>query len=165
MSFTLSNAAYRVAYQEWVDLHKWDRPYAVTLTFKQKIAFKKPSLGEDVYINPDIAAQNVSYFFHLLDRSSFGNHAARFDKFVHRFSVCEHTDAKNLHYHMAVNRPLLIADESFRFKIKKCWSKTIWGDVQMDIQSSANNGWIEYMMKPRDKADYQASVDILNTRF
>lgn len=161
----LSNEAYREAYLRWVNIQKWENPYAVTLTLKQSIALKKLNFGQTIQITPDIAAQNVNYFLYTLDRSSFGNQATRYDKQVDCFSVFEQSDSKDLHYHMAMNRPAHITDAAFRFKIRKCWTKTIWGNRQMDIQSSADNGWIEYMMKPKDKEDYQVSVDLLNTRF
>jgi len=49
--------------------------------------------------------------------------------------------------------------EAFPSLISDFWQKTPWGYHEIDIQSSANDGWLEYISKIRDKPNFGDAID------
>jgi|JI6StandDraft_1071083.scaffolds.fasta_scaffold02730_15 hypothetical protein len=158
------DAIFQTTVREWVDLRKWGNPYAVTLTFKQSMP-NDMLPGHTLRLEQQIAQQNFGYFMHLFNESLFGNLAKRHRMKVNVFAILEGSCTKHLHYHAAIDCPKHVTDEQFRQKINTCWSKTWWGNKQVHIVNSANNGWVKYMTKFRDKEIYQESVDWINSNF
>jgi hypothetical protein len=53
-----------------------------------------------------------------------------------------------------------IAD--FEGLVRKCWAQTGWGYDQILVRGQPNEGWIDYMLKPSQKAGFEHSWDCID---
>ena len=155
----VTDAEIQKVFQEWVDVEDWANPFAVTLTFKRKIKSYIGSKEVDVYLDEDIASQNVRHFSNILNYKIFGNAAKRFGQKTYVVPIVEKTATKKLHYHLAIDCPRDELVDEFPDMIREAWLSTQWGDVQMDVKSQINPGWIGYITKFRDKYSVADAID------
>ena len=148
--------------RSWIDLRKWHDPYAFTFTLKQSLAPNSLDPTSKVRITRDIASSNFSQFLHRLNRDIFKNQVKRRGCRLTVFPVREGSETKFLHYHGIFDKPTIVTDEDFRTKIRHNWNLTPWGAPQIDIQSSADNGWVSYITKFGDKDTITDSIDLNN---
>ena len=66
------------------------------------------------------------------------------------------------HYHAAIEPPIHIGFEEFAKLIGACWSRTHWGYEKIQVRQNANQGWIDYMLKPRQKSEFEAWEDCID---
>lgn len=51
---------------------------------------------------------------------------------------------------------------SFETLIEKCWSKVDWGYKRILVRDNADRGWVEYMLKERQKSALEAMFDCID---
>lgn len=142
------------------DTSAWRSVTAVTLTLKQ--AYKADN-GEWVYATAEICTKTFASFMHKLNRAVFGNAACRFGKRLRVLPVVEKSADGRWHIHAAVEPPAHITAEQFENEIRYCWTKkTDLGYRQIDIQPNANGGWIDYMLKARQKSGLETWEDCID---
>jgi hypothetical protein len=108
-----------------------------------------------VYLDEFSCRETFRHFLNLLHRAAFGNAALRFGKKLRIIPVLEKGAGGRWHYHAAVEPPPDIAPSEFRRMIEDCWQRTYWGYRDIRIREKADEGWIKYMLKKRQKSDFE----------
>ena len=153
----------RKAFRDWVNLDSWQSPCAITLTLRQAIFIEGDNGRIRQSLTQQEASQNFRHFMNRLNRSTFGKAAQRFGKGLAVVPILEGGSGKRLHYHTIIDCPAKFGGE-FHAEILRHWKATDWGYHQTDCQHGADRGWLNYITKFRDKADFVASIDLMNLR-
>jgi hypothetical protein len=98
-----TRTAYRERLIDWVQLDRWQAPFAVMLTMRQCVTVPNGTTSVTQWLTDTAATQNMRHFLNKLDRSVFGKAAVRFGKRIGCMPVLEGGAGKRLHYH-AVGR-------------------------------------------------------------
>lgn len=128
-------------------------PTAVTLTCKRCF------VGDEgfTYINPHRASENLKRFRKLLNREIGCRR-----KPIGFFAVTERDASGRYHHHLCVERPNHVDVCMFKFLIWKVWRSTHWAMPIIDVQDSADPGWVRYMCKLRSKEIWDEAIDWAN---
>ncbi len=156
--------SYRDQLIEWIGLDDWRSPFAVTFSLRQCVSVSNGAISVSQWLTDTVASQNMRHFLNKLDRSVFGKAASRFGKQVGCIPVLEGGCDKRLHYHALIDcpRPELVAD--FPLLVADHWRSTQWGYWQVDCQANADDGWLTYITKFRDKPNLADAIDWTNLR-
>ena len=65
------------------------------------------------------------------------------------------------HIHCAIELPSHFDAVALERLIRKCWAKVEWGYSRILIRDGANNGWINYMLKGRQKSAFDNFLDCI----
>lgn len=162
--YCMDKKVLRACFTEWIGIERWQAPFAVTLTLRQSVTVANSMHPVRLSLTEQSASQNFRHFLNKLNRVVYGSAAHRFGKGVAVVPVIEDNADKRLHYHALIDcpRPQLVA--AFPAAIADAWRSTQWGYYQIDIQSGADRGWLNYMMKFRDKPDFATAIDLMNLR-
>ncbi len=150
------------AVREWVDISKFNNPYAVTLTLKKSVSGDYLNKPVRVVISKGAASDNFRRFLHFLNGTIYRRVGKRFNKHIKVFAVIERSETKHLHYHAVIDCPKEYVGNDFEGLIRECWAKTIWGNEQIKVDTKINQGWIRYITKLRDKYSVTDAVDWIN---
>lgn len=153
----------RKAFRDWVDIDSWQAPCAVTLTLRQALFVDGDNVRSRLSITPVAASQNFRHFMNRLNRAAFGKAAWRYGKGLAVVPILEGTIDKRLHYHAIIDCPDRL-NAQFQSEILRHWQATDWGYHQTDCQRGADLGWLNYITKFKDKADFVTSIDLMNLR-
>ena len=96
-----------------------------------------------------------------LNQCVFGNAAKRYGKQLRVIAVTEKGEGR-WHKHVAIEPPEHLTPEAFEFEIWLCWNRTHWGYKEIDIQRRADRGWVDYMLKPRQKSGLETYIDCID---
>ena len=129
-------------------------PAAVTLTLKKRA-------GGNV-IDEIKASTNFRHFRNRLNHVVLGSKAKRHGYQLLMVSVLEISAEKRLHYHCIIDRPPYCSLERFSAIFYEQWAKTDFGYHQIDIQDQADTGWIDHILKQRQKGSLLDSIDWTN---
>lgn len=140
---------------DWLAASTWRRPFAVTLSLKQRLP---DAAGR---IDTISASQNVRHFANLLGRRCFGSAHKRHGRRIQMFSVIEGGVSKRLHVHAIVDCPRFDLELAFPEVIQTAWRQTKWGYREVDVRP-CDDGWLSYLLKLRDKPDFDISLDWQN---
>lgn len=157
-----STVRHQQAFRDFCHTNGWNAPTAVTLTLKQGIP------ADDTYgrsfhrLTPDRASQNLSHFLNMLNKRVYGNAHARHKLRIPVIAMVEGGTSKRLHYHLMIDCPRDDLKPIYPELIRTLWGRTRWGHDQIDIQTDADSGWINYISKLRDKPSFEDSIDWLN---
>jgi hypothetical protein len=66
------------------------------------------------------------------------------------------------HYHAAIEPPKHLSAEVFEALIRDCWHKTDWGYQELLIRPNADRGWVDYMLKTRQKSALETWADSID---
>lgn len=157
---TQHDRQYQQAFREYADFSGWNAPYAVTLTLRQSITNGLHRVG----LTPELAQQNLRHFLNMLNNQTLGSAFKNYGKAIPVIPVLEGGQFKRLHYHLAIDCPRDNLKEEFPQLVQRLWSRTQWGYDEVDIQADADNGWISYMTKFRDKHSLEYAIDWTNLR-
>lgn len=153
---------YQSSIREFAQIDHWRAPHAVTLTMKQGIHVANGRQFAMTFLDNRKAAQNLSHFHTILSRKVLGTPAKRFGERLPMIPVIEGGNGKRLHYHTLIDCPRDEFAAEFPALIRETWLKTQWGYREIDIQSQADDGFLFYMTKLRDKPNYADAVDWMN---
>lgn len=149
-------------FRQFANYDKWKSPHAVTLTMKQGLLAANGNSSTFVRLTCQEASQNFGHFMNCMNRQVFGQAFKRYGKRLPVIPVLEGGNGSHLHYHATIECPRDDLELGFKSLIRSTWLKTQWGRREMDIKIDADEGWLGYISKERDKPDYDLSIDWLN---
>jgi len=121
MSHKLTNS-----YRDWMKTKLFDNGLNITFTFKQIV--------DGIKIDKISAERNFRYFRNMLNKKIFGNSYKRFGKQLKMLVIREVSNTQRLHLHTIIEKPKNIILERFIYFVRLCWSKTLFGYTEVDIQ-------------------------------
>ena len=65
------------------------------------------------------------------------------------------------HIHCAIELPSHFDGMALENLIRDCWAKVEWGYGRILVRAGANAGWINYMLKGRQKSEFDGFVDCI----
>ena len=65
------------------------------------------------------------------------------------------------HIHCAIGLPSHFEGIALENLICDCWAKVEWGYGRILVRDGANAGWINYMLKDRQKSEFDGFVDCI----
>ena len=138
------------------DTSNWGPFCDVTLTLKQT---RQPDNGGWVKIE-------------LLNRAVYGATFRRHGKRLRVLPVLEKGEVRaralrswergtfgRWHIHCAIELPEHFDAIALENLIRDCWAKVEWGYGQILVRDGANTGWIDYMLKGTQKAQFDGFLD------
>lgn len=137
----------------------WRSITDVSLTLKQA---RQSDDGIWVRIDEIQCRRAFRHFLNLLNRAVYGNAVRRHGKRVRAIPVIEKELDGRWHFHAAIEPPIHIGDDNFQALIGKCWDRVDWGYREIVARPNANEGWIDYMLKPRQKSGLEAWSDCID---
>ena len=148
------------------DTSGWSSIWDLTLTLKQ--ALKHPECRETKYrpiwypIDEYQCRNAFRHFMKVLNRAVYGNAARRYGKQLRVLPILEKEEYGRWHFHAAIKSPPHIGPDQFKAIIHKCWSKLDWGYRVIEVRPNADRGWINYMLKSRQKTEFYAWSDCID---
>jgi hypothetical protein len=153
------------------DTSSWTDFCDVTLTLKQG---HQHDCGGWVKIDDYRCRQAFRHFMNLLNRAVYGAAFRRHGKRLRVLPVLERGEvrARSLrtcesgifgrwHIHCAIELPSHVAAVALEKLIRVCWAKVEWGHSRILVRDGANAGWISYMLKSRQKSQFDDIFDCL----
>jgi hypothetical protein len=142
------------------DTSNWSSIWDLTLTLKQA---RKTDDGQR-WIRTDEYQCRAAFrhFMRLLNRAVYGNAVRRYGKRVRILPILEKEELGRWHFHAAIEPPSHIEPNRFAQFVCECWSKVDWGYREIMIRPNANRGWINYMLKFRQKSAFDAWSDCIS---
>jgi hypothetical protein len=65
------------------------------------------------------------------------------------------------HIHCAIELPSYFDGIALEKLIRECWAKVEWGCGRILVRDGANAGWINYMLKDRQKSEFDGFLDCI----
>jgi hypothetical protein len=65
------------------------------------------------------------------------------------------------HIHCAIELPLHFDAIALESLIRRLWAKVEWGYGRVLVGDGANAGWIDYMLKDRQKSEFDGFLDCI----
>ena len=143
----------------------------VTLTLKQA---RQSDSGAWIKIDDYRCRQAFRHFMSLLNRAVYGAAFRRYGKRVRVLPVLEKGEvhARALrswergtsgrwHIHCAIELPSHFDAVALEKLIRNCWAKVEWGSGRILVRDGANAGWINYMLKDRQKSEFDGFLDCI----
>ena len=153
------------------DTSSWGPFCDVTLTLKQAL---QSDSGAWIKITDYLCRQAHRHFMTLLNRAVYGAAFRRYGKRLRVLPVLEKGEVRTRtlrswefgksgrwHIHCAIELPSHFDAIALERLIRKCWAKVEWGYSRILIRDGANNGWINYMLKGRQKSAFDNFLDCI----
>jgi hypothetical protein len=159
------------AKSHFFDTSNW-RPFCdVTLTLKQA---RQTDRGAWIKLDDYPCRQAFRHFMNLLNRAIFGSSYRRYGKRLRVLPVLEKGEVRaralrswergtsgRWHIHCAIELPSHFDAVCFESLIRSCWAKVEWGHDRILVRDGANAGWIGYMLKDRQKSEFDDFFDCI----
>ncbi len=149
------------AKSHFFDTSSWGAFCDVTLTLKQT---RQSDSGAWIKIDDYRCRQAFRHFMSLLNRAVYGAAFRRYGKRLRVLPVLERGEvhARALrswergtsgrwHIHCAIELPSHCDAVGLERLIRNCWAKVEWSSGRILVRDGANAGWINYMLKDRQK--------------
>ena len=153
------------------DTSSWGPFCDVTLTLKQA---RQSERGAWIKIDDYPCRQAFLHFMNLLNRAVYGAAFRRYGKRLRVLPVLEkgevHPSALRSrergtsgrwHIHCAIELPLHLDAVALVKVIRHCWAKVELGYGRILVRDCADAGWIDYMLKDRQKSEFDGFVDCI----
>jgi hypothetical protein len=153
------------------DITSWGPFCDVTLTLKQA---RQSERGTWIKIDDYPCRQAFRHFMNLLNREVFGAAFRRHGKRLRVLPVLEkgevHATALRSwergtsgrwHIHCAIELPSHLDAVALEKLIRRCWAKVELGYGRILVRDCADEGWISYMLKDRQKSEFDGFVDCI----
>jgi hypothetical protein len=157
------------AKSHFFDTSSWGEFCAVTLTLKQG---RQADSGGWIKIDPYRCRQAFRHFMNLLNKAVYGSAFRRHGKRLRVLPVLEKGEvrARSLrrwergtsgrwHIHCAIELPPHFDAFALETLIGDCWAKVELGHRRILVRDGANAGWINYMLKDRQKSEFDGLLD------
>jgi hypothetical protein len=161
--------AFESAKSHLFDISSWGPFCDVTLTLKQA---RQCEMGAWIKIDDYPCRQAFRHFLNLLNREVYGAAFRRYGKRLRVLPVLEkgevHTTALRSwergasgrwHIHCAIELPSHLDAIALEKLIRRCWAKVELGYGRILVRDCADAGWINYMLKDRQKSEFDGFVD------
>jgi len=159
------------AKSHFFDTKDWGGFCDVTLTLKQA---RQSDAGVWIKIDDYPCRQAFRHFMNLLNRRVYGPAFRRHRKRLRVLPVLEKGEvrARSLrswergmsgrwHIHCAIELPSHFDAVALEKLIRSCWAKVEWACGRILVRDSANAGWINYMLKGRQKSEFDGFLDCI----
>jgi hypothetical protein len=153
------------------DTSSWGPFCDVTLTLKQG---HQSEQGAWIKLDDYPCRQAFRHFMNLLNRAVYGAAFRRYGKRLRVLPVLEkgevHASALRSwerstsgrwHIHCAIELPSHLDAISLEKLVRHCWAKVELGYGRILIRDGANAGWINYMLKDRQKSAFEGFLDCI----
>ena len=151
------------------DTSSW-RPFCdVTLTLKQA---RRSEKGAWIKVDDYPCKQAFRHFMNRLNRAIYGAAFRRYGKRVRVLPVLEKGEVRasalrswergtsgRWHIHCAIELPAHLDAVALEKLIRRCWAKVELGYGRILVRDCANAGWINYMLKGRQKSEFDDFLD------
>jgi len=110
----------------------------------------------------------------LLNRAVYGSAFRRHGKRLRVLPVLEKGEVRaralrswergtsgRWHIHCAIELPSHCDAVALERLIRNCWAKVEWGSGRILVRDGANAGWINYMLKNRQKSEFDGFLDCI----
>jgi hypothetical protein len=118
--------------------------------------------------------QAFRHFMNLLNRAVYGAAFRRYGRRLRVLSVLEKGEVRasalrswergtcgRWHIHCAIELPSHLDAVALENLIRDCWTMVDLGYGQILVRDRANAGWINYMLKDRQKSEFDGFVDCI----
>jgi len=159
------------AKSHFFDTKDWGTFCDVTLTLKQA---RQSDTGVWIKIDDYPCRQAFRHFMNLLNREVYGPAFRRHGKRLRVLPVLEKGEvrARSLrsweramsgrwHIHCAIELPCHLDAVALEKLIRGCWAKVEWACGRILVRDCANVGWINYMLKARQKSELDGFLDCI----
>jgi hypothetical protein len=159
------------AKSHFFDTSSWGPFCDVTLTLKQA---RQSDGGAWVKLHDHPCRQAFRHFMNLLNRSVYGAAFRRYGKRLRVLAVLEKGEVRTRalrssergtsgrwHIHCAIELPSHFDAVEFENLIRDCWVKVEWGYGRILVRDDANAGWVNYMLKGRQKSEFDGFLDCI----
>ena len=150
----------------------WGEFCDVTLTLKQG---HQPHSGGWVKTDDYRCRHAFRHFMNLLNRAAYGSAFRRHGKRLRVLPVLEKGEVRahglrsgerggstgRWHIHSAIELPSHFDAVALEHLIRDCWAKVEWGYGRILVRDGANAGWISYMLKDRQKSEFDGFLDCI----
>jgi hypothetical protein len=170
-SMEVRSDAFESAKSHFFDTSSWGEFCDVTLTLKQAL---QPDRGGWVKIDDYRCRQAFRHFMNLLNRAVYGSAFRRHGKRLRVLPVLEKGEVRahalrpwecgasgRWHIHCAIELPSHFDSITLEHMIRECWAKVEWGHGRILVRDGANAGWIDYMLKHRQKSEFDGFLDCI----
>lgn len=153
------------------DTSAWRSFCDVTLTLKQA---RQSDEGTWIRIDDYPCRQAFRHFMKLLNRAVFGAAFRRHGKrlrvlpVLEKGEVCssslrrgERSPSGRWHIHAAIELPAHLNAIGLEKLIRRCWANIELGFGRILVRAGANAGWIDYMLKGRQKSQFDGFLDCI----
>lgn len=137
------------------DTGSWRSVCGVTLTLKQALPSARGTLIAATEFDCHCT---VEQFVKQLNRACYSN-AARRGKRLRVIAVVEKAADGRWHIHAAIEPPHKMNARYFEKQIRLSWSKPVWAHREIHIKHAANQGYVNYMLKLRQKSGHECWFD------
>ena len=151
------------------DTSSWGEFCDVTLTLKQG---HQADSGGCIKIDHYRCREAFRHFMNLLNKAVYGSAFRRHGKRLRVLPVLEKGEvrARSLrrwergtsgrwHIHCAIELPPHFDAFALETLIGDCWAKVELGHRRILVRDGANAGWINYMLKDRQKSEFDGLLD------
>jgi hypothetical protein len=159
------------AKSHFFDTKDWGAFCDATLTLKQA---RQSDTGVWIKINDYSCRQAFRHFMNLLNKAIYGSAFRRYGKRLRVLPVLEKGEVPTCalrswergtygrwHIHCAIELPSNFNAVDLEKLIRDCWTKVEWACSRILVRDSANAGWIEYMLKKRQKSEFDGFLDCI----
>jgi len=153
------------------DTSSWGPFCDVTLTLKQA---RQSERGAWIKIDDYPCRQAFRHFMNLLNTEVYGAAFRRYGKRLRVLPVLEKGDVHanalrswergasgRWHIHCAIELPLHLDAVALEKLIRRCWAKVELAYSRILVRDCADAGWINYMLKDRQKSEFDGFVDCI----
>ena len=159
------------AKSHFFDTSRWGEFCDVTLSLKKAW---QPDCAGWVKIDDYRCRQAFRHFVNLLNRAAYGSAFRRHGKRLRVLPVLERGEIRaralrpwecgasgRWHVHCAIEMPSHLDAIALENIIRECWAKVEWGYGRILVRDRANAGWIDYMLKDRQKSEFDGFLDCI----
>jgi hypothetical protein len=159
------------AKSHFFDTRSWGPFCDVTLTLKQA---RQSDGGAWIKLDDYPCRQAFRHFMNLLNRAVYGAAFRRYSRRLRVLPVLEKGEIRaralrsgergtsgRWHIHCAIELPSHFDAIAFETLIRDCWGKVEWGCDRILVRDGANAGWIDYMLKGRQKLEFDGFLDCI----
>jgi hypothetical protein len=131
-----------------LDTAHWRSVCDVTLSLKQS---RQADDGRPIKGTVHHYRAAFRNFVKRLNNAVYGNAARRNNRRLRVIPILEKGYYKGWHFHAAFEPPARITFDEFKPPIQIHWREIHWANRVDEARPNADQGWIEYMLKPRQK--------------
>jgi hypothetical protein len=162
-------APFEYAKSRLFDTSSWGPFCDVTLTLKQA---RRSEQGAWIKIDDYPCRQAFRHFMNRLNRAVYGAAFRRYGKSLRVLPVLEKGEVRasalrpfergssgRWHIHCAIELPAHLDAIALECLIRSCWAKIELSHSRILVRDRANAGWIDYMLKDRQKSEFDDFLD------
>jgi hypothetical protein len=167
----VSRGAFESAKSHLFDTNSWGAFCDVTLTLKQA---RQSESGGWTKVDDYACRQAFRHFVNLLNRAIYGVAFRRYGKRLRVLAVLEKGELRaralhslergrsgRWHIHCAIELAAHLDAVDLEKLIRDCWARVELGHGRILVRDGANAGWINYMLKGRQKSAFDDVLDCI----